>query len=658
MADAPKQNALMKFGPIGAPALGALLMILFVVVALMLGDTDGPKRRIDDAVSKINSRIADPKISEPAPEFKAAGLSGANKNFGVGTGGKILAKLDKEHLLLDFPVQVKVMLDAPQGKPDFPGCDKDSDGKLTRDEYAQSEKYGASIKFKTLNTDNDKNYLSRAEYDAIPDETIRAFDWLDQFGATNNTDDGDDRISKAEYEKSGKEDFDEKDLDKDGFISRKEYGGKPPAAKADLDAPIDVVAVANSKGFVITVTWTAPNLKDVPSDLGYWVLRKSPKDLEDRKLRYNTVDLPAARKKEEAWKKEFDTWRKVSGNDKKSEKDYEKETGKYKPLTPPKPSEWELLNTTPITELRFEDLTFHPEYTYTYAIRATTKAELKTGTKTDETFAEGYRTSAPCEMAGRPVVVYNRIDMAWAAKVDETTARIKLRKFHAIGGTWRPVEVTIEVKQGEDVGGLWDAAGMKGRGYTVVVFDAEGKASSDFLKALEASREKIDFHTGWAFNRFVGSDVELGQKGGAQRFVLPKDTKEPAKEAPMDPSGMANPIAIRLSSAEKGGDKARLEITRWKQVGAKWYRIVAYHDMRKGECVGYTKEQIATLKTGEMIFFFDDGGIEIKEEAKINQLTLRDISMETGLTYGGIDKRTVDFGAGKMDLWGVYYVDK
>jgi hypothetical protein len=126
----------------------------------------------------------------------------------------------------------------------------------------------------------------------------------------------------------------------------------------------------------------------------------------------------------------------------------------------------------------------------------------------------------------------------------------------------------------------------------------------------------------------------------------------------MDPSGMANPIGVRMFCPEKGGEKARLEITRWKQVGPTWYRIVAYQDVKKGDAVGYTKEQIATLKTGEMIFFFDDGGFEIKDEAKINQLTLRDISMETGLTYGGIEKRTVDFGSGKIDLWGVYYVDK
>lgn len=644
MAEAPTESAMTKFGPLGAWIGGAVLMIVFVLIALVVGNTDGPRQRIDDAISKINSKLNDSKPSDPPLEFKAEGLKKADESFGVTKGGKVPAPVADEHKVLDFPTQFRVILEATATTGTFDDCDVDpKDDKLSTFEYANSENFKDGIKFRTLDANKD-GYLSRAEYDAKPSAADVEFDKLD----TN--DDG--KVTRAEYENgTNKADFDEKDKNKDGLLDRAEYGASPPPPKeADLAAPDAVAAAANSKDFVIVVTWNAPNLKDVPADLGYWILRKSPRDLDDRKKRYRTDDLPKWQKKADDWDKKRRAWKGTS-------EDFEKENGP-RPVRPPEPSEWELLNDTPVTECKFEDRGFRPDYTYVYAIRATTKEKLKTGTKTDDKFADGYHTSDAASMAGRPVVIYNRIEMFWSARVDQSTVKIKLRKYHAIGGNWRPVEVIVQIPQGEDVGGLWDVAAMKGRDFPVSVLDAEGKPSADLLKALEASKDKIDFTTGWTFNRFVGSDIELGEKGGSLRFVLPKETKDPAKDASTDPAGMANPIAIRLHSASKGGDTARLEITRWKEFEGRWYRIVAYQDVKKAEAVGFTKEQIAGLKFGEAIFFYDDGGIPLKTDAEANQKGLRDITMETGLTWVGVVGRSLDFGAGKIDIWGVYYVDK
>ncbi len=646
MAEAPSESALIKFGPMVAWIGGGLLMVVFILLAVVLGDTESPKRKIDDAVSQVNSKLNDQKTSVPAPEFAADGLNGADQAFGVVKGGKIPPKIADEHKLLDLPTQFRVFLDPPVGAPDFEGSEADGDGRLSPTEYANTQKFLDGIKFRTLDVNKD-GYLSKTEYEATPSAQDIEFDKYD----TN--DDG--KLTRVEYENgTSNSDFDDKDKNKDGFLDRVEYGAREtPKADADLGAPEEVKASANAKAFVINVSWTAPSLKDAPADLGYWVMRKSPADKKERELRYNTVDLPAHRKKEDAWKKDFLAWKALPGNGSKTEGDFEKDPkGRVKPVAPPKPSEWERLNDTPLTELTFADFTFKAEYTYVYAVRATTKSKLKAGTASDDTFAADYHTSDSAIMTGRPVVVYNRIQMTWQGKSD--LARIKLRKFHPIGSTWRAVEVIVSVGQGEEVGASGKASALKGRGYEISVVDAEGKANAEWYKALEASGDVLDFATGWVFNQFTGSDMEFGQKGGALRFVLPKDTKEPATVPDTDPSGMANPLGIRISCVGKGGATARFEITRWKQVANQWYRIVAFQDVKKGESLGYSEAALGGLGK-DMIMFYDDGGQVVADPDKLG---LRAIGMESGLTYGGIEKRTLDLGEGKMDIWGVYYVDK
>jgi len=645
MAEAPNESALIKFGPIAAWIGGGLLMVVFVLLAVVLGDTEAPKRKIDDAVSQVNSKLNDPKPSAVVPEFSAEGLNGADQAFGVVKGGKIPSKIADEHKILDLPTQFRVFLEAPVGAPDFDGSDADSDGRLSPTEYANTQKALDGIKFRTLDTNKD-GYLTKTEYDTNPSTQDIEFDKYD----TN--DDG--KLTRVEYENgTGSSDFEDKDKNKDKLLDRVEYGARPTVnPDADLAPPVDVKAAADAKSFVINVSWTAPSLKDAPADLGYWVMRKSKADIKERELRYNTVDLPAHRKKEDAWRKDFQAWKALPGNEGKSEPDYEKDPkGRVKPVAPPRPSEWERLNDTPLTELTFADVSFKAEYTYVYAVRATTKSKLKEGTKSDDTFAADYHTSDAAVMAGRPVVVFNRIQLSWLGKSD--VARIKLRKFHPIGGVWRAVEVIVSVGQGEEVGASGKASALKGRGYEIAVVDAEGKANAEWYKALEASGDVLDFATGWIFNQFTGSDMEFGQKGSALRFVLPRDTKDPASKDNVDPSGMANPLGVRVICVGKGGASARFEITRWKQVGNQWYRIVAYQDVKKGDAVGYAEAAIGGLGK-DMIQFFDDGGVP----ADADKLGLRAISMETGLVYGGIEKRTLEMGEGKMDIWGVYYVDK
>lgn len=649
MADAPGDTALTKFGPMAAWIGGAVLMVVFVLVAFVVGDTDSPKRKIDDVVSQVNGKLNDQKAPNPAPELKGVqGLRGADKSFGVVVPGAIPPRIADEHKILDLPLQFRVLVQDPETDArGFEACDADKDGRLSTYEYENTAKYAAGIKFRTLDKNRD-GYLSQSEYDATPSKEDIDFDRFDK------NDDG--VLSQREYEDgTGNSDFAAKDKNKDGMLSREEFGAKPVEKPlADLGAPSGVKASADAKKFEIAVSWSAPSLGNAPDDLGYWVLRKSPRDLEDRKRRYRTDDLPKWQKRADDWDKERKAWK---GSD-------EAFLAKFgpRPVRPPEPSEWELLNLTPVKESSFIDITFKPEYTYIYAVRATTQEKLKPGTAADLAFAAGYSTSAQAVMTGRPVVVYNRVQMSWAAKPSDTAVKIKLRKFHAINGAWRPVEVTQEVQQGEEIGGNWDVATMKSRGLNpIVVLESsapDAKPSPELLKALESSREKVDFTTGWNFNQWSGSDVELGQKGGSLRFVLPRDTRDAPSTPDGDFSDLANPISVRLVCMSKAAATARFELTQWKEVEGKWYRVVCYSDVKKSDAIGNTKEQLASLKQGEMIFFFDDGGLELKDAALIVRLGLRDLSFETGLTLTGLDKRTLDLGGSKMDMFGVVYVDR
>ncbi len=642
MAEPSGGNALIKYGPVGAPALGAALMILFIVVTLLVGDTDTPRGEIDNTVAKINSTLTNPKPTGKY-SFKASGVDNAAGGIGVAPEGTLRGKIANERIAMDYPLAFGVVLQRLDD--DFSKLDTDFSNSLSKDEYSNSGNKDFADR------DVDKNgQLSREEFAA--DAPTSEFKKLDR--------NGDGKLSRDEY---GKPDFDKKNEDGNDWLDEKEFKKVVDVVPTefDLGPPGAVTAVADSKSFVITVTWEAATLAPAPDDVAYWIERYSPGDTKLREAK-RSEEIRKFNAKAAEWEAKLKEWLNLPENKGKTKADFA--GANPAPVRPPEVSDWERLNDTPCKDTKWEDRTFRTDFTYSYRVRTTTQAKLKADVKFDDKFVlEGFKSSLPTQQAHRPVVISNRVDIAWMAKSDPTV-KVRLSKFHPVGGVWRIVEAWVTLNQGDEVGGKYRAEDLETAEFKaqLKVLNDDAKADAALLKALiaelKANREGIDFSTGWVFNVTIGSDFELSGKNGA-RFLLPKETKDKAEAPASDPTGMVNPLAVRVNSIDGKASpaKARFEITRWKEVGGRWYRIVVLHDVKKGETIGMDAAAIKKLGK-DFKTVYNDGGVAVGD-AEVTKLNLLDVSVETGLTFDGLEKRTVNLGGGKLvDLFGVFYVDK
>ena len=179
MAELNKSSALIKHGPMGAPILGAVLMVIFIVAVFLVGDTDKPARTIADTVAQVNSKLNDPKVTGNV-KFNAHGIDGAAA--GLGPAGKlpVPGPVASERKALDLPLQFRVVLGATEGL-DFADADENRDGKLSRDEFDKTRKARQGRTFDELDKRAPIGSLDEDEYsEREVDPRRKQFDDLDR----------------------------------------------------------------------------------------------------------------------------------------------------------------------------------------------------------------------------------------------------------------------------------------------------------------------------------------------------------------------------------------------------------------------------------------------------------------------------------------------
>jgi len=667
MATETKPNPLAQWGPIGAPALGGILLVVFIAVVYFGGDISGEQAKLDKTVRDVNTRRSSDKALLPATTLPS--VTSVVKMVSPAEREPYKA-IEGETKLANLPVFVKVTVqDRVQNEFEEYDTDEPKDGRWSEREFKVTPYAGGSGQVRDFkNWDRDKSgYIERKEYDDPPVEEEERFRQLDKSDDKVLT--APDEISSADM-LAWDEDFDDK-------ITLQEFKDRYKAKEwVDLGPVKSVGVSADLEKMEIVVTWETPEVTTVPPDITYRIERYSPETVEQRRKDYGKA-VGRYTDALQKWEAAFDKWWLLPTED---DKDAPERTNKAaepnrraamdifakvtpRPVKPEEPSDWEVLGVE-ATGNEYRDLSFETDATYTYAVRAVTGKKLKRGQKPDLVWKNNgdKLCSVAVVQPTHPVRVPNRIVMSWNGTAGGTAVNVTLSKWLRYGTSnadfaWYKVSIveSVDSNTSPNLGGEYTA--------TQISKDRQGKAfkAGDTTPAdigtLLPSGTKMDFRTGFRFvtNTGVGAIFNHQELGD---YELPKASKAPMPAQPAPSTTATLEVrALATTAWLKTPMDVTFETTRWHQVEGKWYRVVLIRKRVKiGDEAGGT---VDLNNPGEGVTVYDPTGA-VMTSAQVKAIKVGTVDMMVGKFEGGIgssaeERATVKVGGEKFDLFGTLY---
>lgn len=655
MANEKKPSAIAQYGPIGAPILGFLLAIIFIVAAIMTNELGEKKAELQTTREKVRKQLESSSLGGdqapiPLPDQVASAVTPGEKQPWTAAAGA--------EKMLKLPILWQVTMDEAKGDY-FDEMDvAPKDGFWTENEFlrtAPSTESGLRGKFENWDRNPKDGQISREEYEDPPRDNREQFDELDS--------NQDDALTEGEISSDKIVEWD--DYPYDDKISFEEFEGRfEPKLARDLGAVRNVEAKVDPAKLVIVVKWENPDVADLPEDISFYIRRRAPETVEKRRAEYRKKVLDYNKRLRD-WEGRFEKWwdakptpesdktrKQMEPNKKKAQEQYQQEatvSADPMPQPPEEVSEWETVTENPVSGNEYEDVTFDMDVTYTYAVFMATKKNPKRGIDVGQPNAAGYYVwPEQTVAAGHPVIVRNRIVMGGGGVAGDT-ANISLTKWHSVldadgKPSWYKVRVTERVNPSDMLGGKYRMADLKDR--DLEMFDVNDTAVS--AVDLLPSDTEIDFTTGFSFvikgtKGFLMQSRELGD------FELPTATRGPVQH-PTEPPSTDNALEIRCLTVKNGGKEGKFELTRWHQSGDAWLRVVMTVSVSKGKEVGGS---VSLASPGSDVQVFDATGKELKggELAKHASQT---VDLSAG-TYEDLKDRSFTVGGSTVDLFGTIY---
>lgn len=646
MAKEEQSNALASFAPVGAPILGVVLAIVFIVAIVMTSSISENRDALQKTVTTVSTRMGSTDVE--APEWGE--IPDANTvTVALNPAPENTWKPSAATPLLKLPVKWIVELEAPP-QDIFQQYDRNGDGFWDKNEFA-STPYATGADKDLANFDNwDRNpedgRISESEHNDPPRSDVTVFEEeLD-----TNPKDGyltaPDEITQAEVDKWDRHPY-------DGKISLEEYRRRfEPREERDLGAVSNVRVAVDPATMEIVVTWDEPQVQDMPADIVYYVERFAPQTKAERESEYRRR---MAKYLEEwrPWNDRFQAWWRGSTEDGKTrrslfpredeaKKKYVEETGDNPPQEPAKPEDWEVVTETAgelVSGTEFRDRSFDLEVTYTYAVRMLTKAPPKKGQASNEKLIPDYYAYPERTVQeGHPVLVRNRIEMRWKSQAG-ANATVLLSKWHRIGeDQWYKLRISQTLEPDQTLGGNYSKATLADM--DGVLIDTSGVEVG--LDLLEEGN--VDFSTGFTYvtnqgGKFLFTSRDLGD------FELPRATAQDAAEKD-DALGKDNPMEVRALTVANGGAEGVFQVTRWHQVEGQWLRVVWQASVRRNGVVGGTVDLGAP---GGSVKVYDASGNEVSK-----RFSGQSVEMTAG-TYESLDGRSIVLDGERFDLFGTLY---
>lgn len=656
MATEQSENALAKFGPIGAPVLGVVVALGVIVGVIVTSGLGEKQTTLEQSLSSLNSKLDSSDVTQDigaeipdASSVKAAMDQRAPGNW---------KGAPESRKLLELPMLWRLQL--PKGNMDeFDQYNTDGQEGWSEYEFEQTPYYkmpGKMGQFKEW--DKDKNgVISRDEHKYPPLDDDQIFQGLD----TN----GDGILKAPEISNDEVQAWDRPDADNnynneinpDEFRRRNE-----PKDVRNLMSASDVQVVENRDAMEIVVSWTAPSGADVPEDQSFFIYRLAPETVEQRKSEHRQRILRFTERDRE-WKKARDAWwdemievedpNNAGGTIKKKRsvvlagknKDTEyAAAGNPPPVQPEEPTEWELVTESPVSGTEYRDTSFEGGVTYTYAVYTATQKMLLRGQKPHDT-VNGWKVAAPAVQTSQPVMVSVRTWVEYANH-NADAVNLRLSRWHRVVSDqgdhvgWHRFQIEVSVASDGIVGRKYKMAEMSGLKLKVFNNQRQEVTASDI-----SSKNEVDFSTGWAYRIVASKKVRL-EGNGLGIFELPDETRTAGTNFPAPAGG--NQLEVRMLASNTRSGSA-FHLVRWHQVGDAWFRVELTHTgVAGGSNIG---REVDLASPGSDVKVYDNGGKLVTDFSKFAG---QKVDMQAG-TFDGMDGRNFKVAGTSVDIWGVYY---
>lgn len=702
-----KSNPLAQYGPVGAPALGVVLAIVFIVAAVMTSGVSEKKDELQARISDISRTLQSQDAVEDIPpppltDSVSRSLDPDTRDFDVQTPAGLLR-------VVNHPIEFDVTMEPPP-EDTFAEYDTNKDGYWTEDEWRQSPVF-PDPPFAEWDRDGD-GLISEAEFDEGPRQDERTvFDELDKNG-DRALEPGTDDITPEDVEKWDRYPYDGK-IDFDEYKLRWE-----PNPAREFGPVENVEAATDYDAMEIVITWEEPNVGNLADDVTYIIERRAPETVQQRQRDYNrrmrdyrdrlreweesnfepwysqlssdykrNNNLRTRTRALEHFKElDFDQWWSSAGRDYRQDLGIEVPSQDAAPeeanevnarakemardevwpqinLTPPTApapiSEWEVVMTG-VSGTEYRDNTFEMNVTYTYAVRMETdvppvKAQVElVNDKPGETlesnknFAFHDRTAS----SGHPVRVQNHISMSYAASSgteSDQTVDLYLETWHkVVDESASPPDHTwyraqVLVRVASDE----RVGGVFNRAEILAHSGKLLSAAGDELNAGELlpAEVEVDFDTGFRFVVFQGGNVILSHDTYPQ-FALPRESAQ--ERGPKDtPEGKDRPVEVRALTVNTGGRSGHFELTRWHRLdNGDWVRVVARQTVNRDDEIGMT---VNLASPGRDVIVYDSAGERISGPAGTGTVDL------TVGTFEGLNGRVLTIAGQEIDLFATLY---
>jgi len=612
MATETKSSPLAQNGHIIGPALGVVIALAFILAMAFTGEVSEKRDALNNQISQINTKRSGPAsatVDGDLPELRVQGITRPERPERQELS--TLARMGA------YPMSWQVVIAPPQ---------------------------------RTDNGDQPTNgdVDPRAEFDAL--------------------DRNDDGVLRAPDEITS-EQLDDMDYDDSGDVSwenYQRYKREGPVQRYEIGPPTNVAAAVDPAKMEVLISWTAPSSDALPPDLGYIIERRAPETVEARMATWRQ-HVRLHQSEVQAWQDARDRWlaevpegaerpRRDSIPHGNRDSEYEKASGKPRPVQPPQPEEWERVTETPVGGTEYRDNTLELGVTYTYAVRAVTQERLRRGVTADTRFMPPYSASARTAQDGRPVLVQNRIAMQWSAGAGQD-ANIRLAQWlrHEDGGrvTWYRISITENLSPepgSNQVGREYNVTELEQRGVNV----RSSIGADANVRDILGDNGRVDFTTTFEYLARTSRGFLMNSRQYGD-FELPRETRE-AATVTTDSAGMMNPLELVVMSVGSGGNEATVVLTRWIEANGDWYRVVLQQRVSRGSDIG-RNVTLGSVGAGDGIAVFDSSGGQVAASALRGEaLRGKTVDLRAG-SFGGISGRTVNIGGKEVDLFGVLYVE-